>query len=314
MGETVGTLRQRSSGFTLVELLVVIAIIGILVGLLLPAVQAAREAARRMQCSNNLKQLSLASHNYHDTFKCLPYGSISYASWRVGILPYIEQSNSYNKMDFGISFSGNADTVNSLLLAGITLNSFVCPSNSLPTNEGPWNKHNHLYHNYFGINGAVDLTSDTLASSGKCQSFYGYNCDNGPMLYNQKVSMGSIPDGTSNTLLFGEQSGEDKGMTGGKRGGYHGGWHGVESNDKSPTMYGIGGGIVPIVSPLNSTCADFWTCEVAYVNSTNLNSHHTGGVMFGVADGSVHFISNSIDLLLLKNLAMRNDGVAAQLP
>ncbi|MCA9134000.1 MAG: DUF1559 domain-containing protein, partial [Planctomycetales bacterium] len=107
--------RRRMSGFTLVELLVVIAIIGVLVGLLLPAVQAAREAARRMQCSNNLKQQGLALHNYHDAFRSFPIG-VSYSlnsvvavrheycagstNWRLSILPFLEQSNAFNAVSF----------------------------------------------------------------------------------------------------------------------------------------------------------------------------------------------------------------------
>ena len=95
-------LPKRQSGFTLVELLVVIAIIGVLVALLLPAVQSAREAARRMSCSNNLKQLSLALHNYEDTHKTLPPAGIdsNQMSWTVLLLPYFEQQNLYDKFNF----------------------------------------------------------------------------------------------------------------------------------------------------------------------------------------------------------------------
>src|SRR5512135_122792 len=106
---------EQSRGFTLIELLVVIAVIGILVALLLPAVQAAREAARRMQCSNNLKQIGLALHNYHDANKKFPFGSRGGSSWaqtgikdgtnwRVSILPYLEQTALYSKLNFGGSF------------------------------------------------------------------------------------------------------------------------------------------------------------------------------------------------------------------
>jgi len=101
----------------LVELLVVIAIIGVMVGLLLPAVQAAREAARRMACSNNLKQIGLALHNYHDSFKMLPAGAAGQAgpggwgvSFYVGILPYVEQQAYYDNINFGVASRGSQET------------------------------------------------------------------------------------------------------------------------------------------------------------------------------------------------------------
>ncbi len=133
----------RRSAFTLVELLVVIAIIGILVGLLLPAVQAAREAARRMQCSNNVKQLVLAAHNYHDSYKKFGFGhhfvgtpagtanrGLAYG-WGFGLLPYIEQGNLYNQFDNRFPVHEKTITRNGIL-AGTPQATFSCPSDIKP--------------------------------------------------------------------------------------------------------------------------------------------------------------------------------------
>ena len=121
-------------GFTLVELLVVIAIIGVLIALLLPAVQQAREAARRSQCSNNLKQIGLAMHNYHDTFGSFPsawiqVGSSRYHAWSALILPFMEQGNIHDKLspDFGNSRSANTEDK-----AGAIIDTYRCPSSTLP--------------------------------------------------------------------------------------------------------------------------------------------------------------------------------------
>src|SRR3954469_1594045 len=121
-------------GFTLVELLVVIAIIGVLVALLLPAVQAAREAARRMQCTNNLRQLGLALHNYHDVNLTFPLNYRPVAggtySWMQAILPYIEQQNLYSQITIG----GTVALANNTMVANTPIKTFRCPSDGLNQN------------------------------------------------------------------------------------------------------------------------------------------------------------------------------------
>ncbi|MEX0818470.1 MAG: DUF1559 domain-containing protein, partial [Pirellulaceae bacterium] len=156
---------SKHRGFTLVELLVVIAIIGILVALLLPAVQAAREAARRMQCSNNLKQLGLALHNYHDTLKTFPPGYVSNrpgvegssswcrsggvqgAPWTALILPYMEQQNLHDQFNFNVPFQATSNQMappNSNVV--IPLDTYSCPSDVRLGSNPLWNS-------YFGVQG-----------------------------------------------------------------------------------------------------------------------------------------------------------------
>jgi len=189
----------------------------------------------------------------------------------------------------------------------------MCPSNvvdPLTNNAYGTNGQRMQYANYLAIAGAVDTSAPNNAISGRCNSFYGWHCDNGPTMINETVSFAKITDGTSNCLLIGEQSGRDEGMLyGDRRNGYHGGWHGPNQTTTMPsTITGIGSGITPIQYPLNSTCSDFWACQVPYLNSAILNSEHPGGVQFALADGSVRFISENIDLVALKLLAMRADG------
>lgn len=218
---------RRRSGFTLIELLVVIAIIAVLIALLLPAVQQAREAARRSQCKNNLKQIGLAMHNYHDTANAFPPGAIAGYSilapgngqgdqerwcaginWRVSILPYIDQAPLFNKLTFaaGTWFSGYASkTVNNsnVILVGLTIPGYLCPSSPVdpfintasPQYDNPGRV---LCMHYVGIAGA---TPDP-GSSGACNAgSYGIVCGNGPLRPSQLTRMSHLTDGSSNTVM-----------------------------------------------------------------------------------------------------------------
>lgn len=330
--------RKLRPGFTLVELLVVIAIIGILVALLLPAVQAAREAARRMSCSNNLKQLALACHNYHDTHKKFPAGWTYNINWRVSVLPFIEQTSLESQLDYGLSFSGRASDhasnpdVNIASLSGVTVQAFVCPSDPMEPNRNNAFGQNDLEfqnHSYIGINGAV---SHALQGGGpddapgcQCKRYYGWECDEGIFLTYKNVRMAEITDGTSNVLMIGEDSGQTKGMqTQDYRQGYRGGWKGNGyPTDKSfnarwrcdaPSV-----GLTPIQFPPNSNCdlvnykTSWVECWAPYSCSVIINSSHPGVVQFALGDGSVQQISETIDLMTLKLLAMRDDGLTATL-
>ena len=217
---------RRLRAFTLVELLVVIAIIGVLVALLLPAVQAAREAARRTQCSNNLKQIGLALLNYEDSNKALPVGATGPSpkggygtAWCVAILPYLEQSSLYDKFDHiginsphtGLIYNGtNVD--NGKLCAGKNIPAFVCPSSPLDrwalVGSIPSTSAGVISPMYTAIGGAVDHSS-TKNSDGQSNAHaaIGKVSNGGAMTMRVPHRLAEITDGTSNTIMVGEQSG-----------------------------------------------------------------------------------------------------------
>jgi prepilin-type N-terminal cleavage/methylation domain-containing protein/prepilin-type processing-associated H-X9-DG protein len=218
-----GAMRICRRGFTLIELLVVIAIIAVLIALLLPAVQMAREAARRSQCRNNLKQIGLGLHNYLTTYGVLPPGTNN--NWRVSsepasgwvgwsvhsmLLPYLEQDAIYNRCNFGMcAYFTDDGTVNTTAMHQ-TIEAFLCPSDSRSGGFtwGPWNYSPR--NNYYASIGPVDMwdNRDNAAQG----LFYQYS----------SVSIRDIVDGTSNTIAFGEI------LTGNMSGG---------KNDRTRSMY-----------------------------------------------------------------------------
>lgn len=300
--------RSRQSGFTLVELLVVIAIIGILIALLLPAVQAAREAARRSQCSNQMKQLALALHNYHDTFRVFPAGgrhgsNTNQLSWAVGILPYIEQSPLYTKFDFKINGYGNH-----LYHALNRIDTFLCPSGKVDRSETssedatdpvtnvkdrPYTIH---YYGVMGPKGLIPQFGTTTANPPSYQVLnptdpHGGFALQGILGRNTAKSMRDITDGTSNTLMLGEIS-----------------WN----NANCYRSWVRGGDGQPSASCKNVTHA---INLIKYNNADNFNdvsfgSQHPGGCQFAIADGSVRFLQESIDMDLYRAAASCDGGEA----
>ncbi len=281
-------------GFTLVELLVVIAIIGILVGLLLPAVQAAREAARRMQCTNNLKQLGLALHNYHDTFRSFPAGlyeqyvagvrqnGTPLIGWGVMVLPVIEQGNLYNQLNTTTnSLRTLVSTPATLTLLQTPLAAFKCPSDSsdLLNSDRP-------IKNAQGVN--VQIATANYVGN------FGQNDNDGLLIMSSegKVTFGSIPDGSSNTIAIGERckmQGKDK-ATNQPYMNYAALWAGVGQRDGTGTNSKegvVGMSYYQMQTGFSNTGTDFPSLAFA--------SNHTGGANFAFGDGSVHFLSSSIN-------------------
>jgi prepilin-type N-terminal cleavage/methylation domain-containing protein len=305
---------SRKAGFTLVELLVVIAIIGILIALLLPAVQAAREAARRMQCSNNLKQIGLGLHNYHDVHKTFPPGFVDSdptftagsqsaaqnsngLGWAALILPYIEQTTLYNQVrtqtsNFSVHWMKSSS--GAIAASKVGISAYNCPSDAmgmLNTKLGGYGKINYLAN--AGNAAPHDQKGIFWASS--------------------KVGMRDILDGTSNTLMVLESSTRTdpsnmkncggsvcnfKGglWIGGRYAGNSAGWH---SGILPTSVVAYGGGSATYMIGRSSIN---WGQD--WISSSN----HPGGIMTVRCDGSVQFISETISMLTYRYLMNKNDG------
>jgi prepilin-type N-terminal cleavage/methylation domain-containing protein/prepilin-type processing-associated H-X9-DG protein len=206
-------MRRKPSGFTLIELLVVIAIIGVLIALLLPAVQSAREAARRSQCTNNLKQLGLAVHNYVSQFQVLPLQTMYPASadvswgwsygWPLALLPNLEQTTMFNGFNFSTGLFGNSPTPNFASLGNTTiaylqLSVLICPSDGMKRRPAaPYGTTNYVGN--MGGPGVIEWMTGTIVPNGSFISGWGDAQNFGP------IGLENITDGTSNTALFSER-------------------------------------------------------------------------------------------------------------
>lgn len=317
--------RQRSHGFTLVELLVVITIIGILIALLLPAVQAAREAARRMQCSNHLKQMGLAIHNYHTALGSFPIGARSGpyldsshnpgrtgTNWKASILAYLEQTGVTGQLNFETGTFAE-DWRGNMVLKGLVVPVYNCPSTSLDplrtVDRGSNAASEGQKHDYVGIAGAYPDPINRGTSICKFVG-YGWLCNNGLLPAYRSKSMRDAPDGSSNTIIVSEQSGV-VGVVGSGgvvqysvRANYAGGWAGMMSGDYPMA------GITTVRWPLNTptTVAGSYA-DYCYMNNTILNSAHPGIVNVLLADGSVQSLGDSLDVDVLRRLCSADDGL-----
>jgi prepilin-type N-terminal cleavage/methylation domain-containing protein len=308
----------RRRGFTLIELLVVIAIIAILIALLLPAVQQAREAARRTQCRNNLKQFGLALHNYHDNFTTFPNGSHPtpgypgggyHMGWAPKVFPYMDQATRYHAMEAfypnPISYLGpwRLDTAphNGRDPIWGPVPGFSCPSSALGDRSPdivnatlPWIVSQGALHYRACAGRYEDITNPSDADN--------YQWANTGLIFPQsKTSMKDVTDGTTNTILLGESSSSQ-----GWSSSIKAGWGGIQPwtwgiywYDLSTQRLMIDGKNIRF--PINYR-GSFGT------NHTPYTSFHVGGAHFLLADGSVRFLSENMNLNLLKSLGTRAGG------
>jgi prepilin-type N-terminal cleavage/methylation domain-containing protein len=322
--------RQKFRGFTLIELLVVIAIIAILIALLLPAVQQAREAARRTQCKNNLKQYGLALHNYHDrsgmfppgTTTCNPcittgQGLLAGHGFHADILPFIDQAPVYNKLNFSIAGWPNSATIgtadpNHTAAIDTPIAPFRCPSSPysnpfqcFDNNPGSGTYpylNSEARSDYVGIQGSVNKLDPNCP----------YKSTGGCLFLNSNINLALITDGSSNTMIVGEYSGvapTDKISNFGAPTPYNAvAWYGVYDH----ISYGNFTNTKPVFYPPNTA---YYYGGASLSGSGNgayctqaLKSAHVGGLHILMADGAVRFLSSNINLATYYNLADRNDG------
>jgi prepilin-type N-terminal cleavage/methylation domain-containing protein/prepilin-type processing-associated H-X9-DG protein len=311
-------LKRSRTGFTLIELLVVIAIIAILIGLLLPAVQKIRAAAQRMKCSNQLKQLALGLHNYHDTNSTFPAGvhrnqgaappstnnytltenPIRRTNWTIEVLPYIEQDNVQRLWNYTNFNANRGVTGDPLTVSWRVIPTLICPAAPIQP---------------------ADTTSDAASSPPR---HWGLTCymgnagrrnyrradqtNDGPFIHNQKRTFADITDGTSNTVFLGERgfvdpifksTGDDLAFWG---------WY---------TFGAEGDVLLSAAERINWKMVTSPATQAEYDLRINVfGSSHTGGANFAMGDGSVRFLSDSTDLVTLQRLCMHQDGTVVTLP
>ncbi|MCA9115094.1 MAG: DUF1559 domain-containing protein [Planctomycetaceae bacterium] len=302
------TFSARRSAFTLIELLVVIAIIAILIALLLPAVQQAREAARRSQCRNNMKQLGLALHNYHDSNQCFPPNSHGNAtnlpngfSWRVMILPGLDQGPLYNKFNFSARITDPAH----LVLCQTVLSVLLCPSD--PTSGVKTDLHvnwcfpgNASQPTGVTSTNVCDIagsTYDTTAAVTSYAGVAGLSVDAGPggmfrRRQDYTVKFRDMTDGTSNVLMVGENSPSYNVFSA---------W--APSDSPVQTTHAINSANLTCGSTICSFPALPWP------NTSAAQSFHEGGAHFLLGDGSVHFLSENMNLTVYQQMAHMSDGL-----
>jgi prepilin-type N-terminal cleavage/methylation domain-containing protein/prepilin-type processing-associated H-X9-DG protein len=337
-------------GFTLIELLVVIAIIAILIGLLLPAVQKVREAAARMKCSNNIKQIALANMNYESTYTTFLPGvsrtGCCWGTWMVAILPYMEQQPLFN---IYTNFGGNDSTGLRYAagtngnVAGVRLATFTCPSD-IPQTIGSITLHNYVLNagntSFYQSSLPFGCTGGSTIGANGCVTFGGApfgwyddpamqagGGDASPTNYTtgnpttgmagrpQKIA--AITDGTSNTLcvseiIQGPSSGDYRGFSWWGGGAGFTTYQTPNNDSAADVMTGAGCGSAPYPSPPIMPCTTSSTASLARMQLAR--SRHTGGINAGMCDGSVRFVTNSVDVTVWRAAGTSQGGETLALP
>lgn len=308
-------LPHKSRGFTLVELLVVIAIIGVLVALLLPAVQSAREASRRTACKNKMRQIGLALHNYHDSYRTFPPGVVLseaasatcppeggtddvFSTWTVSLLPYLEEESLYQQFDFSLPIASRFNRItgraqhNGMIAFSGTPAIYLCPSD-------PRLAPGVVHIDYAGVMGGGESGAPPAVCEGGAGRLY---FDNGFFFMNSAIRMGRVTDGTSNTYLVGEtrfmRTDADEGV-----GANYPSWASgadMRGNGNDSSYQTMAAAVLPINDPaIPTNSGDFMRL---------FGSFHTGGCHMIFGDVSVHYIDENIDLFVHRSMGARNDG------
>jgi len=312
------TYKSQQKGFTLIELLVVIAIIGVLIGLLLPAVQKVRGAAARLQCANNLKQIGLAMMNYESTYRTFPSGYLDNMTtnppnsaatsnpdpiigwgWGTLILPYLEQESLYKSININ-SIAMNNTSAAAVAFRKTVIKGFISPSDDTGINtftiSGTGGNFELAKSSYAGVNGQAELADFDTA--------FGL----GMFLRGRGVSIAEVTDGLSNTLFVGERSSKSAKQAVGSLPGvctWVGALPGGDLDGESPALYILGHTGEPSdPHKPNSPQAD------GFFHAEDFTSKNTGGINFLFVDGSVRFITDSIDGQTWVKLGTRQGGEA----
>jgi prepilin-type N-terminal cleavage/methylation domain-containing protein/prepilin-type processing-associated H-X9-DG protein len=307
---------RASRGFTLIELLVVIAIIAVLIALLLPAVQQAREAARRSQCKNNLKQYGVGIHNYHDTHGQFPLSGANWANpqvgWQVMLLPYVDQAPLYNLLNFQIA-AFNSPMPDGSLAMSKQVPMYICPTDPYSNLNSGW-----AQSNYSGSLGA----QRTPSNDSNCNQFlglvdqFGSQADHGNSLMATQISgvfsrlgysakIRDISDGTSVTIAVGEILPNCNDHAPG------GGWWNYNGAGNAHASVSVNiNNFTTCANPTipspgnNPACAP----QSNWNYSWGFRSRHTGGAQFLFCDGTVHFLNETIDGPTYRRLGGRADA------
>ncbi|MSR56268.1 MAG: DUF1559 domain-containing protein [Planctomycetaceae bacterium] len=314
--------RGRRRAFTLIELLVVIAIITVLIALLLPAVQQAREAARRAQCKNNLKQIGLGMHNYLDQNRVFPMcgsSTVNSMSVHTFLLPFMDQTPLYNQINFNVSY---ANVVNAGPLS-VVVPSFLCPSDSTSLVPIGW-----AATSYRASQGSGILNSQPSTVVG--DSNYGMPAPNGVFIPKMALAIAEVRDGTSNTAAFSEhQIGDFNNSLSSLTDTFRPGTYPATPDEaitlcratdvNNLSMQGVSNVGAPWMQSYHSTSQYF---HVAGPNArscmfppgriaTTAASYHTGGVHVLMCDGSVRFVSDNVNLATWRAIGTRASGEVA---